>query len=342
MQSRRVFFSRAAITTEGFIARTQMISPILKSQVLIILLLLITSYFSECQGIIFPGADESTPSRSEYFSWINNTNEGPTESHTLINIEFFKWLNREYGVKLDIYAFDAGAIDGARFIGNMYSERLKRQFPNGFDTVYKSGGAMDTRLGIWGGPHGFGDTPEEEKARQEMWITLCRDYHFMLFKMDAVNGRLRKEKQDAFIEMMQQCRKYSPDLILLNHRLKLGKGMPYATTNLWESKESYIDVHMSNELTAPHHRGTALSRGLPPELSRLVEDHGVCLSSCLDYWDDDLVLQAFNRSLILAPQIYGNPWLLKDDEYPKLARIFNLHRKYGNILVNGIVLPEGK
>lgn len=25
------------------------------------------------------GADERTPSRSEYFSWINNTNEGSTE-----------------------------------------------------------------------------------------------------------------------------------------------------------------------------------------------------------------------------------------------------------------------
>jgi hypothetical protein len=37
-----------------------------------------------------------------------------------------------------------------------------------------------------------------------------------------------------------------------------------------------------------------------------------------------LILQAFNRSLILAPEIYGNPWLLKDNEFAKLARIFNL------------------
>ena len=47
----------------------------------------------------------------------------------------------------------------------------------------------------------------------------------------------------------------------------------------------------------------------------------MCLSSCLDYWEDDLVLQAFNRSLILAPEIYGNPWLLRDDEFPRLARL---------------------
>ncbi|MCP4048425.1 MAG: hypothetical protein GY732_20805, partial [Gammaproteobacteria bacterium] len=81
-------------------------------------------------------------------------------------------------------------------------------------------------------------------------------------------------------------------------------------------------------------------REVVPGLVRLTEDHGVCLSSCLNYWEDDLVLQAFNRSLLLSPQIYGNPWLLADDEYPRLARIFNLARKYREILVDGMVLPE--
>jgi hypothetical protein len=99
---------------------------------------------------------------------------------------------------------------------------------------------------------------------------------------------------------------------------------------------------MTNNQTATHHRAGALSRKLVPELKRLTEDHGVCISSCLDYWEDDLILQAFNRNLILAPQIYGSPWFLRDDEYPKLAGIFNLARKYKEILVNGIVLPEEK
>jgi hypothetical protein len=75
---------------------------------------------------------------------------------------------------------------------------------------------------------------------------------------------------------------------------------------------------------------------------RLTEDHGVCLSSCLDYWEDDLILQAFSRNLILAPEIYANPWLLRDDEFPKLARIYNLHRRYRDILVNGITLPQDR
>ncbi|MFH2001337.1 MAG: hypothetical protein ABIK28_16770, partial [Planctomycetota bacterium] len=157
---------------------------------------------------------------------------------------------------------------------------------------------------------------------------------------DSVCGPLRPEKEDAFIRMMTLCRQYSPDLILLNHRLGLARAQAHATTFLWEGMETYIDVFSMNTVTAPHHRAGSLFRGLVPDLKRLTEDHGVCLSSCLDYWEDELILQAFNRSLILSPQIYGSPWLLRDDEFPRLARIFNLHEKYRDLLVSGQVLPE--
>lgn len=296
------------------------------------------------QKDIYPGADENTPSLSQYFSWINNTNEGSTEAQTLANLDFFKWLHDEYGMVLDIYVVSAGAIDKARWYGSMESEEFKAQFPNGFDPIYKKAKEMGTRLGTWGGPDGFGDTPEEEQARIDMIVSLCRDYEFRLLKLDAVVGQLRDEKQDAFIRMMNECRKYSPDLIFLNHRLNLSEeAKKHATTFLWGGAETYIDVHMGNwKMNVPHHRGGAISRDVVPDLMRLTEDHGVCISSCLDYWEDDLILQAFNRSLILSPQIYGNPWFLRDDEYPKLARIFNIARQYGSIMVNGKVLPEEK
>ena len=291
---------------------------------------------------VFPGADETTPSRSEYFSWINNTNEGATERQTLINLDFFRWLHEKFGMDLDIYAFDAGALDGKRFYGRTDSDRFKTQFPNGFSPLYLKAKEMGTRLGIWGGPDGFGNIPKEEKERIDQMVGLCRDLEFALFKFDSVCGPLRPEKEDAFIRMMTECRLHSPDLILLNHRLGLERAQAQATTFLWEGKETYIDVFSTNRVTAPHHRAEALSRGLVPGLKRLTEDHGVCLSSCLDYWEDDLILQAFNRSLILAPQLYGSPWFLRDDEYPLLARIFNLHRKYRDILVNGLILPESR
>lgn len=289
---------------------------------------------------VFPGADERTPSLSEYASWINNTNEGPTEEQVLVNLDFFKWLHDEYGMVLDIYNISAGTIDKAGRYGSMDSDEFRRNFPNGFGPIYEKARTMDTRLSTWGGPDGFGDTPEEEQARIDMMVKLCRDYDFILLKFDSVVGQLRPEKRDAFARMMTECRKHSPDLILLNHRLDLGETAAHATTSLWRGEETYIDVHMANRRTATHHRAEALARDLVPGLMRLTEDHGVCISSCNDFWDDDLVLQAFNRSLILAPQIYGNPWLLRDDEYPKLARIFNLARQYREILVDGMVLPE--
>jgi hypothetical protein len=294
---------------------------------------------------------QGIPSQAFYFDWISSQYEGSTEEQTLIKLDFFKWLHEEYGMSLDIYSLDVGNIDDGPYTagvgrlipnhwGTLDSDEFKEQYPHGFEPIYEKAKSFGCRLGVWIGPDGFGDTPEEEEARRGTLVKLCRDYHFRLFKIDAVAGGLRPEKQGAFIRTIQECRRYSPDLIVANHRVDLGKAAPFATTFLWEGAETYIDVFSSNTQTASHHREGALSRELPPGLNRLMEDHGVCLSSCLDYWEDDLVLQAFNRCLLLAPEIYGNPWLLRDEEFPKLARLFNLHRRYRDILVKGIILPE--
>lgn len=291
---------------------------------------------------VFPGADETTPSRAQYFSWIDNTWEGSTEKQTLTNLNFFKWLKSEYGMQLDIYAWDAGNLDTQGPDGGYWSmdKRFCRNFPHGFKTGVDAAATFGCRMGMWLGPDGFGNTAAQARARKKLLVGLCRDHKMALFKLDQCCGGLRPDKQDIFIETLKECRKFVPDLIVLNHRIDLGKATPHATTFLWEGAETYVDIHISNHCTAPHHRAGALRRGLPPDLKRLTEDHGVCLSSCLDAWDDDLVLQAFNRCLILAPEIYGSPWLLRDDEFPKLARIYNLHRRYRDILVKGMVLPE--
>lgn len=283
---------------------------------------------------------EKSPSRAEYFSWINNTNEGASEEQTLINLDFFRWLKNTYGMQLDIYAFDAGAIDGANIYGSTNQPRFKKHFPNGFGPVAKSAASLGTRLGIWCGPDGFGNTEQEANERIDMMAGLVEKYNFGLFKMDGVCGALRSTKWDYFDKMMTRIRKTSPDFILLNHRLDLGPGTKHSTTFLLGGEETYIDILMTNSMTAPHHRAQTISRKAPDNLTRLTEDHGVCLSSCLDFWEDDLVLQAFGRELILAPELYGNPWLLRDDEFPQLAFFFNLHRQYADILVNGQRLPE--
>ena len=82
------------------------------------------------------GADNLTPSVPQYFSWINNTNEGSTEEHTLINLEFFKYLKDTYGMQIKIYAWDAGNFDGAsEGYGNIKGEKFKKQYPEEYKNV---------------------------------------------------------------------------------------------------------------------------------------------------------------------------------------------------------------
>ena len=286
------------------------------------------------------GADQRTPSVPQYFSWINNTNEGSTEQQTLINLDFFAWLKRVYGMEIKIYAWDAGNFDGAgRGYGDADGPKFKGQYPNGYDPVAKRAAEIGIRMGLWGSPDGFGDNPETEKKRYDFMVDLCRRHHFALFKVDGVCGTLRPEKAGLYAQMLRDCRQYSPDLIVLNHRLDLYEAEPYVTTYLWQGVETYVDVHSANQDTCMHHRGFIFDRGLPDGLERLVEDHGVCISSSVAYFEDDLIYQAFGRCMILAPEIYGNPWLMRDDEFPKLARVYNLHRAVAPLLVDGVVLP---
>ena len=287
------------------------------------------------------GATEKTPSVSEYFSWIAHTNEGSNEKQTLAYLDYFRFLHDTYGMKLDIFAWDAGNLDGA---GGTYEklngEKLSKQYPRGYAPIAEAAGKLGARLGVWCGVDGMGDTEESAEERKELITSLCRDFDFRLFKVDAVCGQLRPERVEDFCDMMRRCRSYCPDLILLNHRLNLGQGAKYATTFLWQGAETYVDIHSCNHVTAPHHRAFIFSRGLTPELQRLTEDHGTCISSFNDNFDDDLIYQAFNRNLILAPEIYGNPWLLRDEEQARLAHLFNLHERLNDILVDGFILPE--
>ena len=288
------------------------------------------------------GADERTPSIPQYFSWINNTNEGATEAQTLVNLDFFRYMKETYGMQIRIYAWDAGNFDGAsEGYGSVRSEKFRSQYPEGYKNVVEAAAKIGVRMGLWGSPDGFGDDPDTEKERFDFFVHLCKDYRFAEFKIDGVCGRLRPEKAALYAEMLRECRKYSPDLVVLNHRLDLYEAEPYVTTELWKGNETYVDVHLGNDFTCMHNRGFIFRRGHTEGLKRLMEDHGVCISSSVDYFEDDLIYQAFGRSLILAPEMYGNPWFMRDNELPKLARVYNLHKHNADILVDGLTLPAG-
>lgn len=289
----------------------------------------------------YAGANQRTPGVPQYFSWINNTNEGSTETQTLINLAFFEKLRALYGMQLRIYAWDAGNFDGAsQGYGDLTGAKFLSQYPEGYKNVVEAAARQGVRFGLWGSPDGFGDDPETERRRYDFFVHLCRDYRFALFKLDGVCGTLRPEKAALFSNMLEECRRWSPDLIVLNHRLNLYEAEKRVTTFLWNGEETYTDVHTHNRITAMHSRAYLFSRGHVENLNRLAEDHGVCLSSALDYFEDELIYQAFSRSLILSPEIYGNPWFLKDTEFPKLAHVYNLQRRNAALLVNGMRLPE--
>jgi len=308
--------------------------------------------FAQGSGSEEKTINKFTPSKAIYFDWINRNWYGSNEKKVESNLKFFKWLHDEYGMQLDIYLMDAADIDqgpncasdiGLPAYGSLETPWFQKRFPHGFGPLAKLAKSFNCRLGVWLGPDGYGKTPDEARKRNEMLVKFCKEYNFALFKFDACCSDLSPENQKYFIETMQECRKYSPDLIILNHRITLNEeARKLTTTYLWEGQETYVDVNISNDQPAPHHRVANLTRGLPPELNRLTEDHGVCFSSALDSWDDDLILQAFNRNLILSPEIYGNPFLLNDETLPRLARIYNIHRLYNDILVNGMILPENK
>jgi len=227
--------------------------------------------------------NEFTPSKSIYFDWINRNWYGSNEKKIETNLKFFKWLHDEYGMQLDIYLMDAGDIDqgpncaqsfGLPTYGSLETEHFKKRFPNGFDPLVKLARSFDCRLGIWLGPDGYGKTKEDAMKRKAMLVKFCREYNFALFKFDACCSDLSAEYQKYFIETMLECRKYSPDLIILNHRITLNReARKLTTTFLWEGRETCVDVNITNEKVAPHHREGNLLRGLPPQLNRLTEDH---------------------------------------------------------------------
>ena len=74
---------------------------------------------------VFPGADENTPSRSDYFTWLNHKWEGPSQKQSVTNLKFFKWMHDTYGMQLDLYSGLAGSIDSIRYYGSLDTRDTK-------------------------------------------------------------------------------------------------------------------------------------------------------------------------------------------------------------------------
>jgi hypothetical protein len=114
---------------------------------------------------------------------------------------------------------------------------------------------------------------------------------------------------------------------------------------LWKGEETYIDVHITNTTAALHNRDSSIGRELTSEFYktpfRQFEDHGICFNSCVEKWEDDLVAQAFGRASVLSPELYGTFFFLGDEDYPRLARLIQLHKRSEPMLKKAFPLSDG-
>ena len=73
-------------------------------------------------------------------------------------------------MQLDIYAWNAGNLDGASgTYEGADSEKTRAQYPNGYASLAKAAGAIGTKFGAWYGADGLGSTEEKSRERYSLW-----------------------------------------------------------------------------------------------------------------------------------------------------------------------------
>jgi hypothetical protein len=288
-----------------------------------------------------------------YFDWLCHDNSGPRESEVLANFDALRRLKELYGLQFDIYNSDAGLVESQGTYYPEFKANFLSRFPAGLKPLAEASRALGMRLGLWLGPDGFGETPDAMSARREQLLSWVRDFNVGLFKMDTVVSELAhpdryilEKKYQSLADALSEARCIDPGFIAINHRIN---NSPYMLTItdclLWRGEETYIDVHISNETASLYNRDCSIGRELSSEFLgtpfRQFEDHGICFNSCLEKWEDDLVTQAFGRASVLSPEMYGTFFFLGDGDYPRLARLIQLHKRLEPLLKTSYPLPGG-
>ena len=288
-----------------------------------------------------------------YFDWLCHDNSGPLESEILANFAALKKLREMYGLQFDIYNSDAGLVESQGTYFPQFKAHFDERFPNGLRPVADASSRLGMKLGLWLGPDGFGETPAEMADRRRQLLSWVKEFNVGLFKMDTVVSALAhkdkyilEKKYQSLADALAEARRIDPSFVAINHRIN---NSPYMLTItdclLWKGEETYIDVHITNRTSALYNRSGSIGRELTSEFFktpfRQFEDHGICFNSCLEKWEDDLVAQAFGRASVLSPELYGTFFFLRDEDYPKLARLIQLHKRSESLLKKAFPLPDG-
>ncbi len=288
-----------------------------------------------------------------YFDWLCHDNSGPLESEILANFAALKRLREMYGLQFDIYNSDAGLVESQGTYFPQFKARFDQRFPNGLRTIADMSSRLGMKLGLWIGPDGFGETPASMAARREQLIAWVKDFNVGLFKLDTVVSALAhddkyilEKKYQSLADALAEARRHDPSFVAINHRIN---NSPYMLTItdclLWKGEETYIDVHIANTTAALYNRSASIGRELTSEFFktpfRQFEDHGICFNSSVEKWADDLVAQAFGRASVLSPELYGTFFFLPDEDYPRLARLIQLHKRSESMLKQAFPLADG-
>ncbi len=286
-----------------------------------------------------------------YFDWLCHDNSGPLESEVLANFAALRRLKDLYGLRFDIYNSDAGLVESQGTYYPEFKANFLSRFPSGLGPIAAASAALAMRLGLWLGPDGFGETPESMAARRGQLLSWVKDFNVGLFKMDTVVSALDhkdkyilEKKYQSLADALAEARRIDPEFVAINHRIN---NSPYMLTItdclLWRGQETYIDVHISNRTASLYNRDCSIGRELTSSFFgtpfRQFEDHGICFNSCLEKWEDDLVAQAFGRASVLSPEMYGTFFFLGDEDYPRLARLIQLHKQLEPLLKAAFPLP---
>ena len=183
-----------------------------------------------------------------------------------------------------------------------------------------------------------GPTGYQTLTNLDFFIWMEEEYDFRLGSYAIDPGKLLQNHKEGLINPEQLIELF-PDhyqqittkLDILNADIEI---INPTNNNL---DKTYIEKYSSNTKTTKNKRSAIIEEEYN---SKNENTDGVCFTSPLDNWDDELIMQAFNHNTYKMPRICGNPWFLKDSEFSKLARINNLYQEYQSILNKRIYLPE--
>ena len=181
--------------------------------------------------------------------------------------------------------------------------------------------------------------PRRKKARIEQMVRQCRDLDFALLSSTRSPDPF-VPKENSLHPHDDQWRKGSPGSPSAQAPISLDKAEARATTFLWEKRGlCRCTFHRPGDEHRTMVQIAAEPQGLVPDLKRLTEDHTACACPRGPRSLGRRSCPPGVHQPCSAPQIYGNPWLLRDDQFPKLRGSSACFRKYREILVEDV--PPG-